>query len=84
MPCGMCHITPLFWRCLRKVVQPALEVRVVQEVQEVQEMYKKEVEVEKRIRRRGNDQGSPNVASSNQVILIFHHLKLVRELKKIY
>ena len=41
MPCGMCHITPFFWRCLRKIVQLALEVRVVQEVQ------KKEVEVEK-------------------------------------
>ena len=59
---GMCHITSLFWRCLRKIVQPALEVRVVEEVQEVQEVYEKEVEVEKRIRRRGNDQGSPNVA----------------------
>ena len=40
-------------------MQPALEVRVVQEVQEV---YKKEVEVDKRMRRRGNDQGSPSVA----------------------
>ena len=37
-------------------------VRVVQDVQEVQEVYKKEVEVEKRIRRRGIDQGSPNMA----------------------
>ena len=44
-------------------MQPALEVLVVQEVQEVHEVYKKEVEVEKRIRRRGNDQGSPNVAT---------------------
>ena len=44
---------------------PALEVRMVQEVQEVQEVFKKEVEVEKMIRRRGNNQGSPNVAYVN-------------------
>ena len=62
MPCGMCHITSLFWRCLRKIVQPALEVRVVQEVQEVQEVYKKMLKLKKMIRRRGNGQGSPNMA----------------------
>ena len=66
MPCGMCHITSLFWRCLRKIVQPALEVRVVQEVHEVQEVYKK-VEIEKRIRRRANNKGSPNVVYAMRV-----------------
>ena len=36
MPCGMCHIAPLFWRCLRETVQPAQEIQVVPEVQEFQ------------------------------------------------